>query len=782
MRLMVRVTALASVLAVACCGGPDATRSGTNPSESPGTGGEPTAAADPTRPVSGASETSGSLRWSLDAVRNLTRLGTLTERQRELLIGQGFFLAPQPEPTEHPTPEEARTAHRATHLFHVYERNDYIAMPSFVTADVAIDVTHAYFEAVLRDVETDHLDPLLREALRSLVGTAERLRAGARSAEARRHATRAVAFWAIALRLLEEPASGDPPEIAEIAPPMGAEEWPSAGPGPRPPPPTPVPASVRTVVQRVVARAHAHAGEERLDPLLAPLDFSQMRPRGNYTRTGVLARYFRAMSWLGMASFPVEGESADVEAVTMLARCLLGDEVSARKLASIVGVTSFFAGGPDAASLAEAAARLRSLDPASATATADTLLEPALLQRYGAALRELPAPRITAAVEGGSRQIRVAGRRAFEDSVAMQRLIEPLVEALRAAPDGAVAVTMMGALGSAAVLGSGDASGLIARATPETVRPALVGALDQARADMAALPAERFGQDAYHATLHALRALLERQPRSAPDLLRTDAWRTRALFSFAGGWAQLRHATILYGAQMGAECDAPEPEPPWGWVEPLPTVYERLSVMVRALSDRLTAAGVPMDREQMGEGGLWVRPLAEKAQLLAGLLEFLRETSEIELRGEALDREHRQRITLLGGEIEWLLISLANTELLSERDQDMAIVADVFTLRQAQQAVEVGIAHPDLVYALVPAPGGPVVARGAVMSYRETLHPTQDRLTDEQWRALVAAGRAPDRPRWARPLFAEPVEAVRLADPQEGVDRCGPMTGASFEI
>ncbi len=139
----------------------------------------------------------------------LQRLGTVTERQETLLKKNGFFLAKQPAPAADPDPDEARTARRATHLFHVYERNDYIRLPSYVTVDLAIDITHAYIDAVLRELEARELKPRLRGALRKLVKTNEAGRSAIRTAEGRALADRAITFWAVALRLLEQAAPGD---------------------------------------------------------------------------------------------------------------------------------------------------------------------------------------------------------------------------------------------------------------------------------------------------------------------------------------------------------------------------------------------------------------------------------------------------------------------------------------------------------------------------------------------------------------------------------------------
>ena len=47
-------------------------------------------------------------------------------------------------------------------LFHVYEQNDYRQFPSFVTTDLFLQLYHLYFDCMLRELEEQKLDSLLR--------------------------------------------------------------------------------------------------------------------------------------------------------------------------------------------------------------------------------------------------------------------------------------------------------------------------------------------------------------------------------------------------------------------------------------------------------------------------------------------------------------------------------------------------------------------------------------------------------------------------------------------
>lgn len=692
--------------------------------------------------------------WDLGKVGNLSRVSGLKTEHRDLLARQGFFLAPQPAPSPKKTGDGPLTA---THLFHVYERNDYQRFPSFVTVDLAIDTTHIYFEAVLRDLEEHQLAPVLEAGISGLVRQSDKLRAGAKSPQGQQAASRAETFWAVALHLLDPAAS--------------------------------IPKAVRAKTTEVTAVVESATGALPAGVLKADVDVTQMRPRGHYTRNPALGRYFRTMSWLGMAAFPVEGAHEDAAAVAALTRGYLGSEDGRKSLRRVLDLTAFFVGGADAAGLDQAAAILSRTVPGAAGLGVDSLTADDALARFREGLAaSVPKQKI----ETSAREIRVLGRRAFEDAIAMQALIPALDATATPANAPDLIARLMGARAAATLLGSKEAELALARDLPAETQRALSPKIDVARSGLSSASRDRWSKDAYHGTLDALRTLFDPPAPATPPLLDSAAWRLRAVQAFAAGWAELRHDTILYGEQLGAECDAEAMEPPASWVEPVPRLYRRLAAMVRALEKRLTAAGIDLGfklerrEEPTGEDAAdhpdpaeFYKPPAEKTKLVLDFLDFLAETSDLELQGRTLDRKRLDRLTTIGGEVEWILMTMANSDVLTERDSDMAVVADVFTWRPSAQVLEVAVAHPDLVFAIIPSPKGPVLARGAVMSYREFLQPSAERLTDEAWRSRLHDGSGPPRPRWLNALYTDAVGPVR--PPKRFQDRCGPMSGSRIE-
>ena len=72
----------------------------------------------------------------LSNVANAALFGKFTPEQKSLLSKNAFFVSPTDE----------------QQLFYVYEQNDYLNIPSFVTSDSVLQVYHIFFDFTLRRV------------------------------------------------------------------------------------------------------------------------------------------------------------------------------------------------------------------------------------------------------------------------------------------------------------------------------------------------------------------------------------------------------------------------------------------------------------------------------------------------------------------------------------------------------------------------------------------------------------------------------------------------------
>jgi hypothetical protein len=207
--------------------------------------------------------------------------------------------------------------------------------------------------------------------------------------------------------------------------------------------------------------------------------------------------------------------------------------------------------------------------------------------------------------------------------------------------------------------------------------------------------------------------------------------------------------------------------------------------MVREFGKRAEQAGIrekEPNPDEMSYEEIQFSTVKAKTEALVSFLQQLQAWSGKELAGEPFTHEERNAIAQAGGFAEHVLLTLADAFELGEGNEDMALVADVFTWRG--RALEVGVAHPELVYAVIPTSDGWQLARGAVLGYREFFVAAPDRLTDETWREQLGKSKdheAARRPDWLAPITAAPVGIVELAPKMEGQYRCE-YHGGVFEL
>jgi len=328
------------------------------------------------------------------------------------------------------------------------------------------------------------------------------------------------------------------------------------------------------------------------------------------------------------------------------------------------------------------------------------------------------------------------GQRFILDSRIFQQVTYPLVGDVnrRLMPEG---LDVMAALGSSRARTLLDANPVNAGAANYAAQSAKM------RAEVAAMDDSAWHANLYASWLWTLQALLTPVPEGSPSFMRNEAWTDKSLATALGSWAELKHDTVLYGKQSGAECGGGD-EPPVirGYVEPNVELYARLRFLTQSSRDGLVSCGLV---ETDGA-------VDTAFQSFDDLLAFLQRVSEKEFRNEALTREEYDQIRYFGAQLEGLTLSVIDEglsgwyELQTEADKDMALVSDVHT--GGPNVLEAGIGHANTIFVIAPVAGRLQIMRGAVFSYYEFAHPAADRLTDEAWQGMLKRRTAPKSPVW----------------------------------
>ncbi|MHB0981443.1 MAG: DUF3160 domain-containing protein [Thermoleophilia bacterium] len=519
------------------------------------------------------------------------------------------------------------------------------------------------------------------------------------------------------------------------------------------------PERVRDQVEAEIALIQA-AGSLQPSPILGyEEDYTQYKPRGHYTRSEQLKRYFRAMMWYGHTAFWTDPHEPGVSEelarrltrqAALITLALTGETEHAWK--AVYEPTTFLVGAADDLGAGELRPALGVTFGTQTPSLAD-LADDTKLDAFRAELRKLPAPMIMSvgASEGpeadrteSSRSFRVMGQRYIPDSYAFQQLVWNLVgteEKKRSMPFG---------LDAMAVLGSDQAYELLTTTYGQQEFDKYVDQLMKVKAQFDTRSPTFWPDTIYTGWLDGLRLAMAFPPNGAPDLMKTKVWARKSLNGALGSWTELRHDTILYAKQsVAAEGDGGQEPETVGYVEPYPDFYAHMGTLAAATRDGLAAYGL-LDEN-----------MKSKLDTMVQLCTDLERVARKELAGEALDEKDAQAIRWFGNTLETLeLFHDEEGRTVSPPDEKSPVVADVHTdLISGQKALEEGTGYPKLLYAVLEVDGKLQVFMGASYEYYEFTVPIANRMTDEEWQAVLDAGTQPPRPVWTDEFMVTPPAA-----------------------
>ncbi|NIS83106.1 MAG: DUF3160 domain-containing protein [Anaerolineales bacterium] len=643
----------------------------------------------------------------------------LSPEQLALLAQNGFVVAA-------PIPGEYRE------FYQIYEDWRYRWQPLFVTTDSVLHVYHLLFDKTLRDLETRFFIPTLETLMVTMLDATQAQLSILAGTPLEEQAKRNLAFISVATHLLE----------------MGL----------------PTPPEVSDLVEAELANIEAHAGaavspiwdrEDLPDDEKLREDYSQYIPRGHYTRSDDLKRYFKTMLWLGRMTFRLR-DNFETQRALLLTQAIRSATTSQGDPAitlwqSIYEPTVFLVGKADDLSYFEYGALSDTIF--GVDAPANTFADAVLMDAFMQASEQLPPPQINSMwvwiwedEEQATKGFRFMGQRFTIDAYVFEQMIWREVGTMQNPRGLPKALDFFAALGSEEALNILDGMG-------ETTYENFDNQMAKVRRELADLQEDTWTENVYWAWLYALHPIIEIKDGRYPEFMRTQAWMRKDLNAALGSYTELKHDTILYAKQVMAELggggeDRPMPH---GFVEPNPEAFARLQALAEMTRDGLTERALLDDR------------MAGNLANLIDLLSFLRTATEKELVGQALTEDEYIRILFIGGELEALTLAAADCEEEGPACRDLhhqkaALVADIATGLHPEigglAALEEAIGQPTRIFVVLPDEPHRLSV-GAVFTYYEFVVPAAERMTDEAWQAEVEAGTNPATPTWTD-LFVAP--------------------------
>ena len=537
------------------------------------------------------------------------------------LKANGFVVVPLPalrDKNSRPIPKDDITK--------PYEGLKIAGVPIFVTTDTLLHLYHVQFDETLKDIEEREFYgdiSLLGDFLVGELGQA---------------------YQAKGIKPIEKTALKKAWTYAAIGYKCLNPEWDA-------------PAAISDDVATVIAKMEAHKGfwpnpmaASKLWPLFRYAeDFSQYVPRGHYTRSEILKRYFKGMMWFGRMAFILkggksygpddqpflvskeEGQAQTIAAghiVKLLAGGKVKDGRTAREIwQRVYTVTAFYVGLADDLGLAEYETSLRKVT--GAAMDLGMLAEEKSWRGLQVELAKFNPPAIYGGTGGQgtygganpdklvealdkSTGFRLMGQRYIPDSYMMGKLVTPTVGRpnngrtdmftcvitedgpYRCFPRGLDVMVVMGSARAAHWLKklADDAYGTGTDPKKDkNLRYDVV--LAGLKKEFADLTPTDWNRNAYWSWLYALKPLLSEYGTGYPTFMTTPAWHDKSMTTALASWSQLRHDTILYAKQSYTMTMAkkgtigPRLKPVEGYVEPTAEFYARLLA-----TTRMTLAGL----------------------------------------------------------------------------------------------------------------------------------------------------------------------------------------------
>ncbi len=587
-------------------------------------------------------------------------------------------------------------------FYTVYEKNRYGQLPNFVTTDSLLHTYHLFFSYLMKNVERDYLYRELINVSNVMLEASKNQYDSLKGTEWENAAARNIAYFTVGSILLGEDVAIDS-VVQEI---VNAE--------------LALVASQSGITESVLM-AWNNMTENPLKE-----DYTQYKVRGYYGESEELSKYFQAMMWFGRMTFRVSSEEESKSAVLMSIAASESGAIDGYN--TIYDITSYFMGNSDDPGILEYETIAQNTTKALTT---NALLDTDGWEAIYPDLHHLKAPSINSIPifededeEQAEIGFRFMGQRETFDAKVMQQLV---YDNIGASSNGENR-TLPSTLDIAAVFGSSIAKEEL-QSNGTYDYEGYVQNLEKIENEVNSTEDVIWNTTVYNGWLNMIRPLIESREGNTnyPTFMQSKAWGYKQLNTFASGFAELKHDTILYSKQVYAEmgADGLNPEDDRGYVEAEPAVFARLATLASITKEGLASYGMLSEND------------ANNLDKLILLSEQFLTIANKELKGESRTEEEYDLIRSYGGQLEhfWyetLSDAEKNEAYYRPDNHPAAIISDIATDPNGS-VLEIGTGKVDEILVVVEVEGSLRIASGTVYSYYEFEQPMDQRLTDQEW-------------------------------------------------
>ncbi len=576
--------------------------------------------------------------------------------------------------------------------FYTYDENAYQYIPHYITTDLYLFILHKYFSKFIEKLDENYLYHQLRGILENAAGKINSLSNANNSSDIQSSIEWAQMYCALSLYAIGDSLASSPAEYA-------------------------------STFQQEKNRIDNFSGspvfiENRF------VDYGELKPRGHYTKSKVLEKYFKGFKWISLNGIDLDN-AEQLKGLIVFAHVINNDEKLLNQYQQYVSVIEKLAGQEDNLSLSD-------MIGSSGNKSLKEELSDENLAALRNQMKSFNKERITKVFGESFHTIEESIKRVYFLSSTysisaeiFSRLVHiDGVNSKRPFPRG---------LDIPSVFGNITAQEIILSEYRDNENwPEYLPRLKELQEQF-----KDFNNWNHCYGLKGLQTALSacREAENFPDYMKTDAYNRKELSTALSSWTHIKHDLILYQEKPWAvetgQGGGMEPPQHYSYVEPNLLFWDASLELIEWL-ENLSIHESTFDDElrRIKELGNRLRTVAYK-----------------EIEGTEITKEEYDRLHYIGGTIEYILLGLLETDHLPEREKSMALIADVYVYNGVNLNVAVG--HADEIYVVAPIEGEYYIARGSIFSYFEFEGKIYN---DEEWREQVKRNDIPDRPEWIKPL------------------------------
>ncbi|MGF0096111.1 DUF3160 domain-containing protein [Peptoniphilus sp. SGI.035] len=653
-------------------------------------------------------------------VENISKFGNFTSKQKEMLLKNGFTIT-KPKNQENNEYSKDSWNYEFDQIHQIYEDNEYNYWPSFVTTDSVTHIFHIFYDGFLRSLEREELYPKSIELNKNLIVENIKIYDEIENKELKDLQIKNIAFVATGLKLLGYEPENLPKEAKDL---MDKE--------------------IKNVISEEIATS---AISDR------DVDFSQLIPRGHYTRDEKLKKYFMGTMYFGQVGFFIESDG-EMDKNSILQGLLLTHSIyrnpkNLKNWEDLVEPIDFLVESADALSIREYARTLYGVY--GKDFNINKLDDEKKLTSAYEVLKAYPDPKIAGFL---GKSFRYMPQRAVIDSVLMQNVVDIASE------DKPSDRPIYSGLDLMAAFGNERARDILNKDSYNSHWDKYKERTEGNILTVNKMEDKQWQKNMYRGWLWMLDAYDQKFGEGYPRFMRNEAWERKDLVSALGSFAELKHDTVLYGKAVIAEMGGGEDEEiPKSYVEPNVELYEKLNWLLEFTKTNLKS------REMLSEN------LEDKIKRFQTMVVKLRDLSIKELQEEPFTEDENQYLLYIGGEMESIMVDFVKSsdenqisswyEIENATDRRMPVVVDLMRIVDNNvglpegEVFHIGTGKPMEIYVIYPHEGKLYMGRGAIFSYYEFIN--KNRLKDEKWQEMVYND-ATDFPNWYNDLVKEEKE------------------------